>query len=173
MMQMISGGASKSDLVRAFGHLTLELALEEGYPSLARLAATHGADKTEKALAVVLLEASAAFESSIEKEAALELAIEIKARYFYMSLEECYVCMQELKSQKIFGRLTPNKALAAMSDYAERRIQLAAQQSLNRHLALKEPRDAARSGDATDQAFRDFEKQYKISKIRQPKTKKT
>jgi len=166
VMQMLSGGASKSELVRALGHLSLERILEASYPSLSQLAAAHGADKCEKALAVILLEASSAFEGSFDKDTALELAVELKARYYYLSMEDCYVCLQELKGQKLYGRLTPNKVLAAMSDYAERRLEQAALQSLNRHLAQQEPRHGARSGDKKEQAFRDWEKQYKIDKLK-------
>jgi len=166
LMQMISAGASKTDLVRTYGGMSLEQVLEARYPSLGRLTLMYGQEKTEKALAVLLLEASAAFEGSFDKETSLELAAEIKAHYYYLSLEDCYVCLQEMKTRKVYGKLTPNKVLVAVNDYADRRLIKAAEQSLNQHLAMKPSRGAPRQSEQGDKAFKDFEKQYRINKLK-------
>jgi len=163
---MICAGASKVSLIRTYGSMSMEQVLHANFPSLGRLTAQHGQEKTETALAVLVLEASAAFEGSFDKETSLELAAEIKAKFPYLTLEDCYVCLQEMKAEKVIYKLTPNKVLAAVDNYVERRISKAAEQSLNRHLATKPSGWRPRQRQEADKAFKEFEKQYKISNLK-------
>lgn len=143
-MQMISADASTREITREFANLTPEKILrgkaldKDKYPSMARLKVTQGQEKTENAIAVVVGEAAVAFGEKMNIEDALDLAADIQAEYYYLTLEDVYIVMKRLKRQPMYGKLNLNKILTAFEQYKEERINKAAKMNWNNHLADKE-----------------------------------
>jgi len=167
MMQMILE-TSKVELIRTYGQLTLHQILENKPPSIAALKRVHG-DNAERALAVIILEASTAFDEALPKEIAIEAAVELAVTYYSLSLEDFYLMLTQLKKSKIYGRFTINKLLAATEAYFENRCAEAERLSLNKHLAGKyvEPRDKKKYN--TDSEFEKFKLQYELKKNKKNK----
>lgn len=141
-MQMISDQASTREITRSFADLTPEKVIRGKFPALSRLKKEMGQEKTEQAVAILVLDASVAFGEEIDKESALDLAAEVQTQYYYMSLEDCYVVLNRLKRQPIYGKLNLNKILSAFEQYQKERIQKAEEMNYNHHLAEKENPDA-------------------------------
>lgn len=137
-MRMISDQASTRDIIRSFANLTPEKVIRGKYPSMVRLKNEMGRDKTEQAVAILVLDASVAFGEEIDKDSALDLAAEIQTEYYYLTLEDCYVVLNRLKRQPIYGKLNLNKILTAFEQYNAERLQKAAEMNYNHHLAEKE-----------------------------------
>ena len=70
MMQMISEGVSRREMLKEYGTLTPERVLGGGFASLARLRKSHTAEKVEMALAILLIDASRAFDAPLDKDTA-------------------------------------------------------------------------------------------------------
>ncbi|MFW6370974.1 MAG: hypothetical protein ACOC10_07205 [Bacteroidota bacterium] len=143
IMQMISEDASTREITRKFANLTPAKVLRGNYPSMVRLKITQGEETTEKAIAVVIGEAAVAFGEKMDWEVALNLAAEIQTEYYFMSLEDCYIVMNRLKRQPLYGKLTLNKILTAFEQYKQERIKTASEMNYNHHLAEKENPQAA------------------------------
>lgn len=169
IMQLISeGNATKTELLRHFAALTPSDIVGSGYPSVALLKKKHGHLRVEKIVASLLIDTGSYFEKSLNKDEAIELAIEINARHYYLSLEDIYVAMQGFKQKPIYGTLTHNKILAHIQSYTESRIALAEQQSYNHHLAQKDNRlnyhqDKATKHIKDSEAFAQFRDNYNKS----------
>lgn len=141
IMQIILEGNSNRQLVRKYGNMSLDKVLEAKPPGLARLSKLHGDDKVEKVTGILIQEASAYFDSPFNEEISLDLSVEVKTAYPFLSMEDLFVCLQELKRKSIYGKLTPHKLLEQIDKYAEKRINRAAEINYNKHLALKETKD--------------------------------
>jgi hypothetical protein len=165
LMQMISAGASKTEIIRQCGQLSLERILNEQPTSIARLRAQYG-EKAERALAVLVLEASTAFDEAFSKETAIEAATELSISYGALSLEDFYLMLSQLKKSKLYGKLTVNKLLNAAEEYFENRCKTAVQRSYNAHLALKESPNEERTSTeiVVDKAFEKFKLTYHANK---------
>ena len=169
VMQLISDGADKAGILKALSSLVVADILGAGYPTIAALRKPeiHGPQRVHGVLASLIVDASGYFEQAIDKETAIELAIEIGAEFYYLTLEDVFVCLQKLKREKVYGKLTANKVLNAMSLYAEGRISLAEQKSLEAHAHSTDSRinydDATASHKATrtDELFAQFNDAYK------------
>jgi hypothetical protein len=152
MMPMICAAASRAELVRHFANLTPEKVIENGYPSLARLKREHTIETVEAVVALLIVEGTAAFEKAIAKADAEELAAEICATYYCLTVEDCFVVMQRLRKAKLYGKLDPNKVLIAFDDYFNERMAIAENMTMNSHLAVVDKSTthkghAARLGD--------------------------
>jgi hypothetical protein len=143
IMQMISDNASTREIARSFSNLTPEKVIRGKYPSLVSLKTKIGQEKTEKAIAILVGDAAVAFGEKIDYELALDLAAEIQTEYYYLTLEDCYIVMNRLKRQPLYGKLTLNKILTAFEQYTTERINTAAEMNWNKHLAEKENPNAA------------------------------
>lgn len=133
---MISAGASRAELVRHYATLTPEAILKQDVTSLARLRKEYGTNEVETALTIMVLDASMAFETAIDKQMALELAAELHSTFYWLSLEDCFVALQRLRRKPLFGKLDANKILAAFEEYNQERMTIADEISYNRHLAI-------------------------------------
>jgi len=140
---MISEDVSTRDITRNFASLTPERVLRGNYPSMVRLKLTEGQETTEKAIAVVVGTAAVAFGEKMDWEMTLDLAAEIQTEYYYLTLEDCYIVMNRLKRQPLYGKLTLNKILTAFEQYTTERVNTAANMNWNKHLAEKENPNAA------------------------------
>lgn len=160
-MQLILEGNSNRDLVRHMGNLTMQQAMNGPYMSIGALVRSKGRQKVEKVVAVMVAETAAYFDEEMGSEKALDIATEITSRYAGIRIEDIWVCLNELKSSEIYGKLTSNKVLSALRKYVERRMDAAAQQSLNDHLARQEPR----SDNGQVAAFAKFKHQFELDKM--------
>ena len=147
-MRHVLEGASKTDLVRAWGRLTIADVVGNGYPALSKLQRTYGRDKVETTLAVLLVEASGYFADRLPKEQAKEIAVEITTEYYWFTLEDVYVVLQRMKRKSLYGKLTPNKVLTELDAYREERLELAARRNEEEHMRrftrrVRDPRDRA------------------------------
>ena len=146
MMQMISEGTSRVEIARKYTSITPTTILNSNFPSLARLRKERSAEEVERAIAILLIDASRAFGEPIDKETALETAVEIHTRYYYLTLEDCYLVLSRMKSKPLYGKLSSNKFLTEFEAYGAERIQLADQMSYNNHLATSDA-GTNRTGD--------------------------
>ena len=138
MMQMISGGTSRVEIARRYGAITPATILKGSFDSLARLRKERSPEEVETALAILLIDASRAFDSLLDKETAFEIAIAVHTRYYYLTLEDCYLVLERMKTKIIYGKLTMNKFLAEFEAYAAERIEMADDISYNSHLATSD-----------------------------------
>ncbi len=162
IMQLILEGNSNRDLVRQLGSMTMQQAIDKRVPGIGQMMRREGRAKVEKVVAVMVQETSAYFDEQMGKEQAVDIAAELTGKYAGVKLEDVWVCLNELKSSEIYGKLTSNKVLSAMKKYMDRRLELAAQQSLNEHLARQEPRSEGRSKEGD---FKAFKHQWELEKM--------
>ncbi|MBA3901484.1 MAG: hypothetical protein H0X62_14985 [Bacteroidetes bacterium] len=165
ILQKILDKASNVEIIRAYGNLTIQQVLDGAFPSLARLKIEKGIEMTEKALAVLLADASKAFDNQFKVDVALELAAEITSTVGHLSLEDCFIALRELKQKDKIYKLTPNNVLVHFKDYSERRIKAALDRSYNNHLANKENPvyDKDRTVKTVNKAFEKFRLQYEVN----------
>jgi hypothetical protein len=168
LMQTILEGASKVDIVRQYGNLTIGDVAGQGYPALSGLAKEHGPEKVERSLAILLVEASSYFSETLDKETALELAVDVRKDNYWLSLEDCYIVTQRLKKSKLYGKLTPNRILNEFETYREERMQHSIKKRENEHLQnfTRRQRDPNESREAVriDEQFAQFKEQYQKSR---------
>lgn len=145
LMPMIIDKVSKRELVRHFGSFTPEKVIGGGFPSMAKLRKDYGVEKIEKVLAWLIMETSKSFGELIIPEIAEDAAADILSAYFYLTLEDCFVCFNELKGSKLYGKFTPNTILQAFASYDIKRQKIAEDISYNEHLASKESRTAPKN----------------------------
>ncbi len=164
IMQLILEGSSNRDLVRSHGSMTMVQAMNKHVPGIGKMVRSEGRERVEKVVAVMLQETSSYFDEQMGKEQALDIAAELTTKYAGIKLEDLWVCLNELKSSEIYGKLTSNKVLSAMRKYMDRRLELAAQQSLNEHLARQEPRQDAVGSDRLAEVKHEWELKNFIKK---------
>lgn len=140
IMQLILEGSSNRELVRTYGNMNMPVAMNAPQPAIGALVRAHGREKVEKTIAVMVIETAAYFDQEMGKEQAIDIAAEVTTRYPFLKMEDAWVVMSDVRSSETFGKLTSNKLLSAIRNYSEKRMQAAAQQSLNEHLARQEPR---------------------------------
>lgn len=139
IMEMLIKKAPNRDIIKAMANITIA-DIAGRFPAISALKKQYPAERVETALATLIVDASGYFEHAITETQALDVAAEISAQYYYLSLEDVYLALSRLKSEQIYGRLTPNKILNVTCRYADERAQLAAQRNLNEHLSKKESR---------------------------------
>lgn len=133
-MPMILEKASKIDLIRSFGKLTLHQILAEKYPSIGQLKQSYGQETTEKAVAVIIADLSTSFDGALQKDDILELVAEISCTYLRnLSLEDLFFLCRNIKGSKIYGKFGVNTVLQAMNGYWDKRCDESAKLSLNKH----------------------------------------
>ncbi len=144
-MPMIIDKASKREIVRHFGSYTPAKVVGGNFPSMAKLRKVYGVERIEKTLAWLIMETAKSFNEIIPPAVAEDTAAEVLAAYYYLTLEDCFVCFNEVKRTKLFGKFTPNTILQAFAAYDSKRQGLVDELSFNAHLAHKENRTAANS----------------------------
>lgn len=137
VMQLITARASKTELVRAFGRLTVDQILDRKFPSVGKLKRAEGLEKVENAVAVLMLDLSASFDGELGPEDAEELSVEITSSHLSnLSLEDVYYVCRKMKSGSHFGKLNVNKVMKALEDHFEEKTKQAGLRSYNNHLAM-------------------------------------
>lgn len=152
--------ASKVEMIKAFGNLTLDTIVKNKYPAIGALERYYGVEKTEKVVSIILHDMSSSFKGILNADDVDELTAEITSGiYRNLSLEDIYLVCRNLKRSKLHGKLDQNKLLNAMDDHLNERIEKIRLTSLNDHLANKEPK-APRSGDSEKEAMREAKNWY-------------
>lgn len=137
MLPMILGKASKVQLIRAFGNLSMKQIVEESFPSVAALSREHGQETIEKAMSIVLLDLSESFDGELSKDAAEEICAEINSSMLRnLSLEDIYLVCRDIKLNTTY-KLTVNRVLKQMSKHFEERCEAAARHNDNKHMSTK------------------------------------
>ncbi len=160
--EMMIAKAPNRALVQHFGKLTTEQVIKGNYTAIAQLQLDHRPELVHKWLAILVNEASTYFEEPIKKERALDIAVEITAKYYYLTLEDIMITLRDLKHTKLFGKLTANKVLAAIATHANQRAEIAGQMSLNAHLAQKQTRSG---GSDPRKPYREAMRQYTANQL--------
>ncbi len=135
MMQMILEGNSRTEIIRHHSQLSIKKIITNNYPGMASLKKHYGEESLEKALAILLIDASRAFDTPLNRENAMEIALEIHTRYYYLSLEDCYYVLKTMKSKPIYGKLNMNKILCEFEQYEKERITFSENMNYNQHLS--------------------------------------
>ena len=161
-MQLILDSSSNRELVKRMGRLTMPDVIRGGFPTFFSLKNEFGEERVEKVLAIVVKETSAYFEKEFDTEKARDVAAEIITVYGNLTMEDMFVCFQQIKRQQQFGKLTANKILKQVNDYVDKRLEEGGRISLNEHLARREPR---LNHERQDYEWREFSKNYAIQNI--------
>lgn len=162
ILQVISEKTSR-EITKQFGSLTTEKILEGNYPSLAKIKKEKGEEYSEKITAVLVLDTAKFFDSNMDIETAKDVAVEIGTMHYYLTLEDLFIVLQEMKQSEQFGKLTPHKILVACKKYSENRMETAAKINYNKHLQLKEGRGT--STNEPDEAFQKFYHEYEVKRM--------
>lgn len=138
LMPMLSKGASRAEIVRNFGSLTPEKIITNKYPSIAKIKRYYDTEKTEAMIGYLLIQTSEAFDNTLDEEQAIEIAADMGSTFPYFSLEDVFFVLQRMKRQRLYGKLTVNKVLAAFEEYDKERTKRAEEMNWNDHLSNKE-----------------------------------
>ena len=151
-MQMILDKASKTDLIKAFGGLTMEVIIKAKCPSVGRLMRNQEPEKVETAIAILVQDLSRSFEGELNRDDAEEVAAEVASSSLRsLSLEDIYYALRQVKKKKQHGKLNVNKVLVELELHFEKRTEKAGEISYNNHLSMQHKADR---GDSV-KAYRD------------------
>lgn len=130
--------ASKTDIIRTFGKLSMKQILTSDYPTVGQLKRYYPIEKVEQVMSIIFLDLSASFEGALNQDECAEISIEVSSSILTnLSIEDLYFTCRKIKSSKVFGKLTINKVLCALNDHFEERINEAGKHSYNEHLSQK------------------------------------
>lgn len=123
---------SNTSVVKHYGGLTLQKALQSNTASVSKLSKTYGHEKISEAIGKIFIGTSLYFDGTLPNNKAAIISEEIFSNYEYRSLklEDLVALCVEIKQSNIYGSLTLNKILTALSDYWKRREQQAIQNSI-------------------------------------------
>lgn len=138
LMPMLSDNVSRRDILRHFSGLTFKKVLEGQFPSISTLRLNYGAPEMERVLAIMILDAAKAFGDNLTPDDGLELATEIQSMYYYLSLEDCFIVLQKIKRQKLYGKFCLNTVLQAFDEYDKDRFTKADEINYNKHQKVKD-----------------------------------
>lgn len=133
IMRQVLEGATAHDLIRHWSNLTVGHILDRGYPPIAGLRNTYGADKVEKVMTLLIIEASESFAERFTRQQAGVIAATVITEYYWFTLEDLYLVLHRLQRKPMFGKLTPNKVLSELAEYREERLNLAAMRNVEDH----------------------------------------
>jgi hypothetical protein len=138
IMELITSKAATVDIVRAKADLSIARILETKPPALSLLRKQYSPEKVEAAIAILMIDTSTWFSAPMPQEQAQELAAEITATNYWLSLEDVFLILQRLKRKELYGKLTPNKVMLELAAYTSERLNESAQRSYHQHLDSKE-----------------------------------
>ncbi len=138
LMPMLSDNVSRRDILRHFSGLTFKKVIEGQFTSISTLRKNYGVPELERVLAILILDAAKAFGDTLTPDDGLELATEIQSTYYYLSLEDCFLVMQKVKRQKLFGKFCFNTVLQAFDEYDKDRYTKADEISYRIHQKVKD-----------------------------------
>ncbi len=96
-MQMILDKASKTEMDRTFGNLSLEHIVQKRYPSVGRLSRFFGLEKIEKAMSIILYDLSSCFDGALDKDQVQEICVWISSsKLCNLSLEDLFLVCQNI-----------------------------------------------------------------------------
>ena len=130
----ILGKLPKRELVKAMSRLDKNIVLHDNtIPSISKLCRFYSDEKIETIVAMMLQDTSAFVGEAMNKNQAIDTAVEILNTYPYRSLklEEIYIICSEIKQSENYGKLTPNKMMVAIKKFWEDREQRAIKNSMD------------------------------------------
>lgn len=137
-MQMTLEKASKVEMIRAFGGLSLSKIVENKYPSVGALKKDHGLEEVEKVMSIIFQDLSESFEGTLSLEDSQEISAEISSTILCnLSLEDIYLTCRKLKMADKIYKLNLNKVMNALKKHLEEKMTETASQSYNNHLSNK------------------------------------
>lgn len=151
LLRMISEKKSRVEIIRAVGSLSFEKAVDPANPSIGSLQRywkqSKGIDKaaavrqSENYVSVLIQDLSQSFENELEPDQIQEISAEIcNTIHRNLSLEEIYYVCKQLRTEKVYGKLTVNKVLNRFQNHFEQRLDHAERVNLSQHLSKKESR---------------------------------
>jgi hypothetical protein len=133
---MISAKASKVELLKAYGDLTLEKVCKMQPTSLAQLARASSAEDCMRLTAVIIADLSVFFNGDLLREDIEEIAAEVQFSMLKnLSLEDIYLACMTIKRSKISYKLTANEVLRQLNEHLDKRSTLIAELNHSSHLA--------------------------------------
>lgn len=130
--------ASKTDIIRTFGKLSMKQILTSDYPTVGQLKRYYPVEKVEQVISIIFLDLSASFEGALNQDECAEISIEVSSSILSnLSIEDLYYTCRKIKTSKVFGKLSVNKVLSAINEHFENRCTKAGEMSYNESLAHK------------------------------------
>lgn len=135
LLALITASAYKDSLVvKHYGDLTIQKAMNSQGMCIGRLEKTQGDDVIVPAIAKLFLAASLYFGEKFSQDMAEVVVRKMLAEYELRSqlkLEDLVVICKEIVETEQFGKFTANKLLAAIKKYQKRRERLAIESSMD------------------------------------------
>lgn len=136
MQLMISAKASKVELLKAYGDLTLEKVATMKPMSLAQMAKVEEPEVCMKYVAVIVADLSQFFNGDLEREDIEEVAAEVQFSMLKnLTLEDVYVACMRIKRSKVSYKLTANEVLRQLNAYMDERCTYIANLNLSGHFS--------------------------------------
>ena len=151
---LVLSGATKRELVMNFNKLTTKDILSnadrmitvtdsEGnehkrkqYPSIAVIRKGIGEQKISAIIGKLIINVYQKFNNEMDEDTVFELAFEIQTDYYYLTIEDVYICLKELGRKREHKNMNSNIILREVESYSENRKEMAAQLSLEGHSNL-------------------------------------
>lgn len=166
MYQMISEKVSKLELIENFGALTMKKVLHDHPPSITSLEKQHGISGVKQSIAIIVADLNQSFGGDLAKDDILEIVAEICVGMTRnISLEDLYVICHKIKLSNY--KLKVPVVLKAVNDYLNEKMNMAANENYNKHLATKFKADRSNTRDNQEENdFRKFKIEYLTNKIK-------
>ncbi len=122
VLQSLLEKASKKELIRSFNGLTIEKIIESKPTSLGQIQKDYTQDKAEHLTMILVADFALAFKDDLSKYDFEEIVLELNNSLLRnLSLEDVYLCLKELKSVKMYGKVNVNQILVHFNEYSERK----------------------------------------------------
>lgn len=139
LVELITASVYKDSLItKHYGHMTINKAINSPSPTVSKWVKMEGEDKMVPAISRLFTATSLYFDKPILQDHAEAIVHKLLADYSLsnLKLEDLVVCCKEITMSKNWS-ITPNKILSHLKEYSERRMDLAAETSLNDHISHK------------------------------------
>jgi len=139
VFQKVLEKASKRDLIRQFGTLSVQSIIKDEYPTIGQLKRTYPVKQLEKVCSVILADLSESFNGELEDDDIEEISAELNSTMIFLNLtiEDVFLACRDIKSSDTFGKLSVNKVLSAFKKHFDKRSNLIQNKNENEHLSHK------------------------------------
>lgn len=137
LMEMVAAKASRLDIVKHFSKMTMfDIIRNKEKKGFRQLTKKHGEEKVINAIALLLRDTSNNYDKVWSKDKCQECAIDLYySEYYYLSLEDLFVLLKEVKENESFFTLPNFKK--HLAKYAERKLKAAENAALNQHMTTQ------------------------------------
>lgn len=128
------------DLYKAYGNLTVSKIIEEKPPSLVAYKKSEDVDELRRSIARYLIYLCSWFDSNVKDMHAVDIAEKMLSTQTlnHLTFEDLFIMGEQLKNQKIFGKLTPSVLLRTIKNYAEYKLEQVQSYNREQHLRTKD-----------------------------------